>query len=92
MKPTLAIPMGDPLGIGPEVAVKALNKDDTHRLCHPLVIGDPGVLRRTVEDLGLPLEIVEVADAGFVGEPGKIFLLAGIFPAGRKRPPAPSPG
>jgi 4-hydroxythreonine-4-phosphate dehydrogenase len=77
MKPTLAIPMGDPLGIGPEVTVKALCKEEAHRLCRPLVIGDPGILRRTAEDLGLPLEMVEAPDAAFEDEPGKIF----VFPA-----------
>ncbi len=67
--------MGDPLGIGPEVVVKALNPDVLHRICNPLVIGDPGVLRQTAAALGLALEIVEVEGPGFVGEPGKIFLL-----------------
>jgi len=84
MKPTLAITMGDPLGIGPEVVVKALNQDSFHRLCHPLVIGDPAVLRQTVAGLGLALQIIEVKGIGFEGEPGKIFLLpASSLPTGK---------
>ena len=79
MKPTLAITMGDPLGIGPEVVVKALNQEDFHRICHPLVIGDPGILRQTVAGLGFALQIVEVEGPGFEGEPGKIFLLPASF-------------
>ncbi len=76
MKPTFAITMGDPLGIGPEVVAKALKQDELHRLCNPLVIGDPGVLKRTIAGLGFALKIVEVEGAGFEGEPGKVFLLA----------------
>ena len=84
MKPTLAITMGDPLGIGPEVVVKALKQDNFHRLCHPLVIGDPGILRQTVAALGVALQIVEVKGAGFEGEPGKLFLLpASSLPIGK---------
>jgi len=75
MKPILAITMGDPLGIGPEVVVKALKQDDLHDLCRPLVIGDAGVLRRTAAALGSPLQVVEVEKELFPAEPGKIFLL-----------------
>jgi 4-hydroxythreonine-4-phosphate dehydrogenase len=84
MKPFLAITMGDPLGIGPEVVVKALRQEAFHRLCHPLVIGDPGVLRQTVAALGVALRVVEVEGVGFEAEPGKIFLLPGSsLPLGR---------
>lgn len=43
--PRLAITMGDPAGIGPEVTVKALDDASLREACHPLVIGDLGVLR-----------------------------------------------
>lgn len=84
MKPTLAITMGDPLGIGPEVVVKALKQESFFRLCDPLVIGDPAVLERIVAGLGFALQIVQVGGPGFEGGPGKIFLLpASSLPAGK---------
>jgi len=36
--------MGDPVGIGPEVIVKALSDPKIHALCRPVVFGDRGAL------------------------------------------------
>ena len=46
-KPIVAITMGDPAGIGPEVILKALIDPAVHRTCNPLILGDWGVLQRT---------------------------------------------
>jgi 4-hydroxythreonine-4-phosphate dehydrogenase len=43
--PTIAITMGDPSGIGPEVIMKALAHPESRALCRPLVIGDAVRLR-----------------------------------------------
>ena len=40
MKPILAITMGDPAGIGPEIVVKALAHPEIYEICTPIVIGD----------------------------------------------------
>jgi 4-hydroxythreonine-4-phosphate dehydrogenase len=45
-KPVIAITMGDPAGIGPEVVLKALADATTRAACHPLILGDWGVLQR----------------------------------------------
>lgn len=42
--PIIGITMGDPVGIGPEIIVKALSKKDIYGLCRPLVIGDETAL------------------------------------------------
>ena len=49
MKPIVAITMGDPAGIGPEVTAKALRHKDVWKCCRPLVVGDAGVMNRAVE-------------------------------------------
>jgi len=41
-KPLIGITMGDPTGIGPEVAVKALNLKEIYSICKPVIIGDAG--------------------------------------------------
>jgi len=46
-KPIVAVTMGDPAGIGPEVILKALTDPAIRRVCHPLILGDWGVLNRT---------------------------------------------
>ncbi len=43
-KPTILITAGDPLGIGPEITVKALQDKRIQRACTPLVIGEPASL------------------------------------------------
>ena len=46
MQPIIAITIGDPAGIGPEVTAKALTHDEVWACCRPLVVGDAGVMRR----------------------------------------------
>ena len=58
--PTIAITMGDPCGIGPEVVVKALSNPSLTELCHPLVVGSTPILMKTAEHLGLSLNITSV--------------------------------
>lgn len=39
-KPIIAITMGDPAGIGAEIAVKALSDPSMYAICRPMIIGD----------------------------------------------------
>lgn len=76
-KPTLAITMGDPSGIGPEVVLKALAHSEIHGVCNPLVIGDRRMLDRAMPNLGIdPLRIVVAAGpASALYEPGTVTLI-----------------
>lgn len=47
-KPIIAITMGDPSGIGPEVVLKALEEPEVYKFCAPVVIGSREVLERSV--------------------------------------------
>lgn len=55
--PILAITMGDPAGIGPEIIVKALQQPDVYRKCRPLVVGNALIMQRAVEAVGLKTKI-----------------------------------
>jgi 4-hydroxythreonine-4-phosphate dehydrogenase len=46
-KPVVAVTMGDPAGIGAEVILKALADPSIRKACHPLILGDWGVLQRS---------------------------------------------
>ena len=59
-KPLIAITMGDPRGVGPEVVVKALARDSLYQIWSPFVLGDVKVVQRTIETLGLEMKAVEV--------------------------------
>jgi 4-hydroxythreonine-4-phosphate dehydrogenase len=70
----VAITMGDPAGIGPEIVAKALAAQPSE---HAVVVGDAGILRRAVGLLDLPLEVHvvdHVHDARF--DPDAIDLIA----------------
>ena len=45
-KPILALTMGDPVGVGPEIIVKALVDARIYQVCRPLVLGDLSALER----------------------------------------------
>lgn len=57
MKPILAITMGDPAGIGPEIIVKALQEKATYDKCKPVVTGDAAVMEWAVRQLDAPLRV-----------------------------------
>ncbi len=48
-KPVIGISMGDPAGVGPEIAVKALMQDSVHESCNPLIIGDAWIIEREMK-------------------------------------------
>jgi 4-phospho-D-threonate 3-dehydrogenase / 4-phospho-D-erythronate 3-dehydrogenase len=54
-KPLLAITMGDPAGIGPEIIVKALQLPRIWRVCRPLIIGSRRILEHIAQSLGSAL-------------------------------------
>lgn len=71
--PVLAITMGDPAGIGPEIAVKTFANPDVYRICHPLLIGNRQIILKAIDLLGagLKLNVIDnVASAYFT--PGTI--------------------
>jgi 4-hydroxythreonine-4-phosphate dehydrogenase len=75
--PRIGITMGDPTGIGPEIVVKALSMKEPFQVCRPFVFGDPGVVSKTIEMLGLTttttLEVFEnIPEEGYM--PQRIFL------------------
>jgi 4-hydroxythreonine-4-phosphate dehydrogenase len=74
--PRIAITMGDPTGIGPEIIVKVLSDRGTFAFCRPIVLGDRYIMERAVRLLGATLEVHEMATAGDRHyRPGSINLL-----------------
>ena len=52
-KPRIAISIGDPAGIGPEIALKAARDAAVLRLCEPVLVGSRALLERVAEKLRL---------------------------------------
>ena len=62
--PILAITMGDPAGIGPEIVVRALNHPETYEQCRPIVTGDAAILEKAVGLLGYNNKVNAVSSVG----------------------------
>ncbi len=75
-RPIIALTIGDPAGIGPEVTAGALAHGNLNDFCRPLVIGDAGVLQQAAAFAGVRLDlerVASVAEASF--RPGTVSLL-----------------
>ena len=59
-KAVIAVTMGDPAGIGPEIIVKALAAGLTAAQALPIVIGDAKVLQLAMDSTGAQLSINKI--------------------------------
>ncbi len=75
-KPFIAITMGDPVGVGPEIISKVIDSGELLLLCRPVVIGDAGVMKKCIAEQRLSLAvrgIASLADAD--PAPGRLDVL-----------------
>jgi 4-hydroxythreonine-4-phosphate dehydrogenase len=56
----MALTLGDPAGVGPEIVLKAALDPETFRLCRPLAVGPAAVAAQQARDLGLAVEVQPV--------------------------------
>nr|WP_153463407.1 4-hydroxythreonine-4-phosphate dehydrogenase PdxA [Sediminibacillus terrae] len=62
-KPIVGITMGDAAGVGPEIIVKSLQKQEVYENAHPFVIGDAKMLERAAKVLDTEITIKRVNEA-----------------------------
>ncbi|MCX7590840.1 MAG: 4-hydroxythreonine-4-phosphate dehydrogenase PdxA [Kiritimatiellae bacterium] len=90
IKPLLAITMGDPAGVGPELCLRLLCHGPTLRIATPLVFGDSDVLCRVARECGLeaPTRIVTLREfqRGEVAVSGPAVIHCGAIEASTVRP------
>lgn len=80
--PVLAITMGDPAGIGPEIAAKVFAGGAAHELIRPLLIGVPAIMEQAVKVAGVDLRVRTVKEvSGAQFRPGVIdvYDIGGAF-------------
>jgi 4-hydroxythreonine-4-phosphate dehydrogenase len=75
--PLLALTLGDPAGIGPEVVLKALLHPEILQICRPVVLGDRRILERAAQAIKQPLPRFTTLDSELFSEldEGKIGLV-----------------
>jgi 4-phospho-D-threonate 3-dehydrogenase / 4-phospho-D-erythronate 3-dehydrogenase len=76
-RPLLAITMGDPVGVGPEIVALALADPAVYQTCRPLVLGDLPAMERARRELtpALTLHAIAQPSQGRY-QPGAIDLMA----------------
>ena len=67
-KPILAVTMGDPAGIGPEVIVRAWANTRVHDAVRPFVVGYSEVMTRAIKLVGGGVELIPVASPSELGQ------------------------
>ncbi len=60
-KPLIAIPLGDPAGIGPEIVAKALASPEVAAAARCVVVGDPAVMENACRITGVALRLNRIA-------------------------------
>ena len=58
--PLIALTMGDPAGVGPEIIVGAWTETVMHEWCRPVVVGHPEILRRAVRLWQTGVRVVKI--------------------------------
>src|SRR5579872_3060423 len=60
-RPVLAVTMGDPAGIGPEIAVRALLSPEVRQISRSFLIGDARVFEKALAACGLTASLNRIA-------------------------------
>ncbi len=72
----IAVTMGDPAGVGPEVCLRLLADAELARICTPVVFGDAAVLRACAEKTGLLFAAPVVSPGQQISAPSVLDLSA----------------
>jgi 4-hydroxythreonine-4-phosphate dehydrogenase len=57
MKPFIAVPIGDPAGVGPEITVKSIANKDVFDVARVVVVGDKKIIEKAIEICGKDLKV-----------------------------------
>ena len=70
-KPRIAVTMGDPAGVGPEICLDLLADSSIAQLCAPIVFGDAEVLKQCAKQTGKAsdFQLVDQENLGSVSSP-----------------------
>ena len=61
-KPIIAIPLGDPAGVGPEIVAKALASSKVHEAADCVIVGDRKIMKQAIQITGEDLVINLIQD------------------------------
>lgn len=71
--PRIAVTMGDPAGVGPEICLRLLTDSGLLRRCVPVIVGDRAVLAQVADRLDLPLPSLTLDWEGWRQAAGQVW-------------------
>ena len=88
-KPTLAVTMGDPAGVGPELSLRILTEPSVLAECVPVIFGDASVLTRVARQCNLPAAAIVAPLSQWAKSPvvpGPMVVDLGLLDGGKVTP------
>jgi len=61
-KPMIAVPIGDPAGVGPEITAKAIASDEVWNAANVIAVGDKWIMKKAIEITETNLRINIISD------------------------------
>ena len=74
-KPAIAVPIGDPCGVGPEILAKAMATGQPQRLARLLFVGSAEAMRRGVAVAGADLVVRPVASVAAIEDDARVLSI-----------------
>lgn len=76
MKPLLAVPFGDPAGVGPEITAKAIADPQIFEAARCVIIGDKQIMEKAIQitNVDLKVNVISAPEEG-IYEPGILNLI-----------------
>ena len=76
--PIIGITMGDPVGIGPEIIIKALVSGRLCDCCRPVVLGDVVIMQREISRLSLPVKLDEIRSPQHISSTAEVLSIIAV--------------
>ena len=83
MNPVIAVPIGDPAGIGPEIVVKSLANEQVKQIARCVAVGSRGVVENTCAVTGINLKLNVIEDPADYAEGALNLIDTGDVDMGR---------
>ena len=77
-RPVIGIPLGDPSGIGPEIALKAQLNPEIDRCCIPVLVGPSAVAEAALRRFRIPIRLRPLPQENLPvvrPDPGTVWML-----------------
>lgn len=71
----IAITIGDPAGIGPEVVLRSIINPEIRKICQPIVVGDRVVIEEAMQMLSMDIQINELNKSVYKNSESVVNLL-----------------